>query len=743
MGAIRGKVTNTQGEPVHHAIVLLVQTGTTVETNHDGVYRIESIPAGTYDIFAEASSFTSQARLVTLAAGESVEIDLVLVLTPIRHSVTVTARGRHQTTFEAVESVISLDTFSVSEKMAVSVGEVLDGELGIAKRSFGPGSARPVIRGFDGDRILIVADGMRIGSLGSQSNDHGEPVDPTNVERLEVLKGPATLLYGSSAIGGVVNAVSRHHEMHKHRHEGIRGQVNAAAGSNNSLAGSSATAEWGIGSWMFWGGGGGQHAGDYGSPEATVRNSKAWITNASAGLGWFGDHGFLSFGYNHRRGRSGIPGADQQHSDGHEGHDHSHEGEVLEAIDVDWKYQNARITGGFQNLDEVIENVRLGFNFSGWRHDELGIFPGGIEEIGTAFDNKEYTIRADLDQRKSGILTGTFGVWGILRDYRATGVEALSPPVDQKGFAFFGLEELDFERVKFQLGGRVEYVRYKPTAPFERPLDHQHEQIQDGGETERVLLPKRKFTAFSGSAGMRFRLWQAAALVAHFTSSYRTPALEELYNYGPHIGNLAFEIGNTSLKAERSNGFELSLRHAGDRISAQASLFYYGIADFIFPAPTGAVDAGLFVVEYDQGDSRFLGSELGLTMGLNENIWLNLALDFVDAELRQANAPLPRIPPLRGKVGLDLRYRNLSIRPEVVLANSQKEIFPTETPTAGYGVFNLKTSYTIPRQHFVHHLSLDIFNLGDKLYRNHVSLIKELAPEMGRGIRFGYALRFF
>ena len=186
-GTITGTVTNSQGESVHHAAVLVVQTGKTVETNHDGEYRIDSVLPGTYDIFAEAASFTSQARLVTVIAGESIVVDLVVALSPVSDSVTVTARGRHQTTFEAVESVTSLDAFTVSEKMAVSVGEVLDGEMGVARRSFGPGNSRPIIRGFDGDRVLIVADGMRVGSLGSQSGDHGEPIDPTSLER--ALKG--------------------------------------------------------------------------------------------------------------------------------------------------------------------------------------------------------------------------------------------------------------------------------------------------------------------------------------------------------------------------------------------------------------------------------------------------------------------------------------------------------------------------------------------------------------------------
>jgi iron complex outermembrane receptor protein len=690
-------------------------------------------------------------------------LDLVLTLSPVRNTVTVTARGQHQTTFEAVESVTSLDTFGVSEKMAVSVGEVLEGELGVAKRSFGPGNARPVIRGFDNDRVLVVSDGMRVGSLGSSSADHGEPIDPSNLERLEVLRGPATLLYGSNAIGGVVNAVSRHHEMHKHRHEGIRGQISSSVGSNNGLAGGSGAVEWGTGNWMFWGGGGGQRTGDYSSPEGKVNNSKAWISNASGGVGWFGDKGYWSFGYNYRRGRYGIPGAEELHSHGHEhegeheaeepghedhedeGHEHDEE-EDLEGVDVAWNYHNARVTGGFQHLEGAIENVRLGFNFTRWRHDELELFHEGVEEVGTAFDNQQFTFRGDLDQRRSGILSGTFGVWGLVRDFEASGHEALAPPVDQKGFALYALEELDLERVKFQFGGRVEHMRYRPTAPVERGHHHEEEpdhHEEDEEEPELVYLPERNFTGFSGSAGMRVRTWRDGALVANVTTSYRSPALEELYNFGPHVGNLAFEIGNPNLKGERSNGFDLSLRHSAERVSAEINFFYYDINNFIFPAPTGEIEDALIEVEYEQGDSRFLGSEMGVTFGVHEYIWLDLGLDLVDAKLTETGTPLPRIPPLRGRVGLDFRHRNLSVRPEVVLANRQDDIFLTETPTAGYGLVNLKASYTLPSQHFIHHFSVDVFNIGDRLYRNHVSLIKEFAPEMGRGVRFGYAVKFF
>ena len=740
-GSIAGTVINEEGVPVPHIIVMVVQTGNTAASGEDGKFLFTGIEPGIYDLFAEAASYTSQLKSVTVALGETVEAEMQLLLSPIHETVTVTARGRHETTFQAVQSVNALETFDISEKMATSIGEVLDGEPGVAKRSFGPGNSRPVIRGFDGDRVLILQDGMRTGSLGSQSGDHGEPIDPGNLESLEVVKGPATLLYGSNAIGGVVNAISRHHEIHQHRHDGTRGQITSGFGSNNGLAGANATFEHGAGNWMFWGGGGGQRTGDYRSGEGTIENSKSRVANGKFGLGWYGDSFYLSGGYTMLDGRYGIPFATAFHGDeehGNEEDEHIDE-EEPEGVDVAWRSHNLKLNTGFNDLNSFVNNIRVGLNYTDWQHNELEILPGGNEITGTAFSNKQFTWRGDADHA-SGRLNGTIGTWGTTRDYKATGAEALSPPVSQDSLAFYSLEELAYERVKFQFGGRIEHTRYSPQGSTSRPV-----QSTDTGDPVygTVYLPERSFTGYSGSAGLRAGLWADGAFVASVTSSFRAPALEELYNYGPHVGNLAFEIGNPYLEGERSNGFELSLRHAGDRVRAESNYFYYHINDFIFGAPTGESEDGLFVLDYQQGDSRFTGAEFGLDFGLNRHVWLNTGLDLVDAQLTEAGTPLPRIPPLRGRFGFDLRWEGLSLKPELVLAARQDQTFATETKTAGYAVVNLKAAYTLPGLHSVHHFSFEVFNVGDTLYRNHVSYIKDLAPEIGRGVRVSWAVKFF
>ena len=204
-----------------------------------------------------------------LTANGQATLDFRIQLSGVSEQVTVTATGTEQAVSSSIQSVEVIGSVDLAKKSPVSLGEALDGELGVSKRSFGPGTARPVIRGFDGDRVLVLQDGNRIGGLGFESGDHAEPVDVLTVERVEIVKGPATLLYGSNAIGGVVNAISGHDSAHK----GVNGYFTGIGSTNGGQAGGSGGIEYGTDKWLFWGNGGGQGSGDYNTPIGDVPNS--------------------------------------------------------------------------------------------------------------------------------------------------------------------------------------------------------------------------------------------------------------------------------------------------------------------------------------------------------------------------------------------------------------------------------------------------------------------------------------
>ena len=763
-GSLSGHIRLRQtGDPLHRANVLIVELGRSALSSDDGSYRIDDVPPGRYQVVAHLDSlFTQAAKEVVVSAGGAATADFELGLQEQKYEVNVTASGEEQTAFESFSSVKSLDAYDLSFTRDVSLGEALDQQVGtgIAKRSFGPGSSRPIIRGFDGDRVLIMEDGIRTGTLSAQSGDHGEVVNTAMLERIEVVKGPATLLYSGNAIGGTVNAVSRHHEMHRHPHEGLRGYLSGSGGTANSLGGGSAGFEYGKGKWMLWGSAAGTRSGDYTAPQVgQIFNSRAETVNGGGGVGWFGDKTYLSFDFKVDDGVYGVPFAQNLHAHGHEddhgdedhddeSEDHDHEEEELERVSLDTRRKSYRVNWGLTNLPGFVDNFALKLSYTDWEHDEVEYFEDGHSAIGTAFRNDQFVYRGEFTQRQHGVLSGRFGFWGIHREYDATGEEALSPPVDQDGLAFFALEEIGFERVKFQFGGRVETQLYDPAFP-ERALgrgheeDHEHEEEGEDHDEEPAPAVRRRFTGGSAAAGVHVDLWTNGAFVANYAHSYRAPALEELYNLGPHVGNLAFEIGNPQLDAERGNGFDLSLRHQEGRIRGELNYFYYDFSSFIFPFATGEEIDNLRVIEFTQRDARYTGVEASAGFGLHRTLWLNLGLDLVDAEDTEFNTPLPRIPPLRGKIGLDFNWKGFRAAPELILAADQNDVFTGETPTAGYAVVNLKAAYTYATQHAAHQFSVNVFNVGDRLYRNHSSLIKDLAPEIGRGVRFTYMMRFF
>ena len=804
-GAVRGAVTLVEnGDPVHGATILVIGAGRFALTDERGAFEVDGLPAGEYEVLAQREHLTAERQMVTVAAGETVVVDFALGLSPVHEDVAVTATvSGAETAFEAFNAVTTLDSFDLIGESAVGLGDALQHEPGVASRSFGPGSSRPIIRGFDNDRVLILEDGVRTGDLSSQSGDHGVSIDPNGAERIEVVRGPATLLYGSNAVGGVVNVITPHESYRESPFDGTRAQFSADAGSANRQAGTNASLQHALGAAVFWGSGSVRRTGDYETPEGTVENSRTELTNVRAGLGWFGDRLFASGGVTAEDGRYGVPFAGMFHDHGHgEDHDDDHGDHDEDAhaddaedvdIDLDFRRRAGRFDVGLRNLDNrVVEGVRVSLNVIDWSHDEIEI-DHGVENVGTRFMNRAWVVRADVDQQQVNRLSGRFGAWMQFRDFEAVGVEALAPPTDQTAFAAFAYEELNFGRYRVQFGGRIEQNDYRTTARVggghahdadhdddhdadhdddhdmdhddDHDMDHDDDHDMDhdddhdadhdddhgadhdddhGAEARPAPDPRdRQFRGASASVGLRADLGAGSAFVANFTRSHRAPAVEELYNFGPHGGSLSFDIGNPNLDAETTLGLDLSFRHRTARVRGDFNFYVYGIDNFIYGDRTGEVRDSLQVLDFVQGDSRFVGFDATGSVRLGGRAWATLGLGLVEATLTPTGEPLPFIPPLRGTLSLDLPYGGFTVSPRLSFAARQDDVHRSETETAGYAVVDLRASYVWPGQHTAHVLTLTGYNLTNALYRNHTSFIKDFAPESGRGVRVGYSLRFF
>jgi iron complex outermembrane receptor protein len=702
-GSIHGTVRlEPASMAARNAVVTIAELKKSILTDENGAFEFKSIPAGRYQLFAHLDRVPDVIKTVEVTGGDQT-VDFQLSLTPVSEQVTVTATGSAEAVGSSYQSVSTVGALELTQRNSLSIGEALENQSGIAKRSFGPGSGRPVIRGFDGDRVLVLQDGLRVGGIASQSADEVEPIDVLSLDRIEIVKGPATLLYGSNAIGGVVNGISTNDIYQK----GLSGYLTTFGGTNNWQAGASGGFKYGVGNFLIFGNGGAQKANDYRTPEGTVLNSFARTGSVSGGAGWFPRQGWLVFNYSYDSRRHGLP---------------------VEPAEIDFESlrehrHSFQVKGGLRNLHGFFENIDAGVSYNDYKAREFEFESDeNVTELESTATNKNFNYRASFNQRRYGKLSGTFGLSGFTRDYESIGAEAPAPHTKQHSFAVFGLERVDFERIGFQFGGRVEQNGYNPEGNFR----------------------KRNFVGFSGSAGVRIPLWAGGSFVANYQHSFRAPALEELYNNGPHPGILVFDIGNPNLDSEQGDGIDFTLRHNTERVRFEGSVYYYNLRNFVYTAFTGLTDPGsnLPIVNYAQANSRFVGTEASVEARVVNSLWVSGKVDYVRAELTELNKPLPRIPPLRGTLGLDWRYKAFSLRPEIVLVNRQDRVFDNETPTAGYGLFNLNASYTFVIKRVVHVLSLNGQNLNDKLYRNHLSFIKAIAPEMGRTLRLNYSLRF-
>ena len=709
MAQTTGKITGSvifEGDKsvIHGASVLIAELKRSVNSDDEGNFVFTNIPPGNYTLHAHLEGFGDESKPITVTAGGTTNVTLELSLSGIKEQVTVTASGSEQLTFEAIESVSSVDSSEIASRASAGLGDVLDNEAGVAKRSSGPGTSRPVIRGFDGDRVKVAADGVSVGSLASQSGDHAEPVDIFGAQRIEVVKGPATLLYGSNAIGGVVNTISGHDEG---VHPGLHGYFTTIGATNSNQGAASVGLEYGVRQWMLWGNASGQRSGDYtaGGDFGKVVNSFTRTAAGTVGGGYFGTKAFFTTNFNYYQSRYGIP------------LDFREEDPELRSLRL-WR-NDVKFTFGYNDPTLFVAGIKFTVDISNYRHQELE-----GSEVGTTFRNNVGSVRGVFEQKKAGRLTGRFGFETYHRYFATVGNETLiDGPVKQDNFSVFGLEELKWERFSLQFGGRVENNRYNPL---------------------NIDLLDRNFTGFSGAIGSRFDLWKGGAFVANYSHGFRAPALDELYNNGPHDGSLLFEVGNENLKPEVSDGVDLSLRQQNKLIRAEANFYYYHFKNFVFLAPTDEIDkdSGFFIADYLQANSRFLGTELSLDVTANKYLNVLLGFDYVNAELTDGT-PLPRISPMRGRIGLDFHYKNFSVKPEFVAVGDQDRVFINETPTAGYGTFNVSGNYVISRKHYANIFSVNAFNLNNRLYYNHISFIKDISPEIGRGVRLSYTLRFF
>jgi iron complex outermembrane receptor protein len=724
--ALSGRLLNSlSGDPIAGATVQIDELRRQTTSGPDGSFTFENVPPGIYHLSVHTSGYSSRRTEVT--APQAAAID-VAVDPELHFEEVVSVSGDARSQFEAFQPTTVLAGQELTKELGASLGATLENEPGLAARSFGPAPPRPVIRGLDGDRVLILQDGQRLGDLSSQSGDHGVPVNPAAATRIEVVRGPATLLYGANAIGGLVNIITD--EIPTRPETGAHGNFTFDLGSAANEAAGAGDVHVGNGKVALHAGGGGRRTDDVETPEGTIDNSQSRSGFANVGLSWTGDRRYFGGSYGYDDTKYGIPVV---------------EGGILQLTP---RRHSFTARGGGQQLTGMFDAFRATLAVRRYKHDELE-----GDEVGTAFTNNTAEFELMGSHRAVGRLKGSIGGWLLDRGFGAVGAEALSPPVDQRGFAAFAYEEVTWPHVTVQFGARIDRTSYTP-------------------EDDSAL--DRDFTNGSGSVGLLLRPAAAddrVTVAASLAHARRSPALEELYFFGLHHGNFALEVGNPDLGSEKALGFDLSLRVRSPRASGEITYFRNDINNFIYRNPIsfeefeereeefvdrfgGREPAGhsheegaeeeedLAIVEFVGADSLVQGIEAHVDLKLTSQFAAEVGLDYVRAQLKETDQPLPRIPPLRGRFGLRYVYNAFQAGGEVIAAAKQDRLDEVETPTDGYTLLKLFASYSFATGAMTNTITARLDNATNELYRNHLSLIKDVVPEMGRNFKLLYNVRF-
>jgi len=706
---VRGQVLHSlTGEPVVGAKVIFQEDRRQTLSGPEGRFQFDKVRPGTYHLSVEAQGFSARHQEFTVAVPDTI---INLLIDPELHFeevISVSAEPRDQ--FNSFQATSVLTGQDLARELGGTLAATLSQQPGVAERSFGDAPARPVIRGLDGDRVLILEDGQRMGDLSSQSGDHGITVNPASASKIEVVRGPATLIYGANAVGGLVNVISD--AVPSEPLSGVKGGLTGFLGANGNQAQGAADLWWGNRVWALHASGGGQRNGDYSTPEGTVDNTQARSGFGSLGLSWTGDRGHLGANYAYEDTRYGLPFVE--------------EGQV----ELTPRRSIVNVSGEMKDLGGFFRSIRGSYAGRWYKHEEIV-----AGEVGTAFRNDTHEFEFLGNHRAYGRFSGSIGARALDRSFAATGEEALSPPVDQQGAAAFVYEEVTFHHATLQAGGRFDHASYTPLNSD---------------------LPARSFSMFSGSLGLLIQppaFDHRSSIAVSVARTSRYPALEELYFFGPHPGNFAFEIGNPNLNPESALGLDLSFRWRSARFSAEATYFRNRISDYIFRSPVeGDVDFEHHdghghddefpVIEYLAANSLLQGIELHGDVQVTSRIYADFGVDYVRGELLDPDAPLPRIPPFRVRGSMRYQVGAFNAGAELTGVAAQERVFGDETPTDGYGLLKLFTSYSWPAGRSVSTITARLDNAANTLYRNHLSYVKDYVPEKGRTFKLVYSVRF-
>ncbi len=658
-------------------------------------------------------------------------------------AIIVTATPLAQTADETATPVIALSGDELVQRRRATLGETLEGQPGIHFDNFGGGASRPVIRGQTAPRVEVLSDSSQIEDASTISPDHAVTTEPLLLRGIEVLRGPATLLYGGGAIGGVVNLLDDKIPTAVPE-RGITGVAEGRLGTGDrerSLVGG-VTA--GAGPFAFRVEGVHRNSDDYRVPrsfgERRIDGSFNDTSTFSAGGSVIFADGYLGAAYTRQRSEYGLPGHNHEFEDCHphgsalhcgshdSDHDHDHDHGHDEVPFVNLRSDRIDVRGEYRNPIAGIEQVRFRTSFTDYEHDEIE-----HDEVATTFKNKAHDIRLELTHAPIAGIRGVLGLQHSNSDFSTMGQEQFLPPSETRNTALFLMESYQAGTVRLEAAARHEW---------------QSIETEDGREARH-----RPFS-LSGAA-----IWDIdgdISLALAVARSQRAPNVQELYSNtlrpyrGVHLATNTWELGTPTLDKETSRSVDLTLRKRTGPTTFTLGAYHQDFNDYIFaetvdiyPAEPDPGEDIFRLIRYTAADATFTGIEGEVRHQVAHGFALSLFGDYVRAKLKDGRGDLPRIPAGRLGARADGHWGPFSAHAEYYRMFEQEDVGDFETNTPGYDMLSATLAYKIELDPTS---GAELFvrgtNLANELAFNHASFVKNASPLRGRNFVFGVRTLF-